>query len=374
MRITGAVSLVIFFVVITRIAWVSYMKPSYNFDTLPYMAVLLNSESSDSVKIHQTIYHVAKAEIPIDQFTLMTDTSIVLRKNVLKSSNQFFQFTSFFRIKPLYTRLSYLAYKMGLPLSKAPIAPSVFSFVAISILLLWFFNSFLKEVWIAALLSLSIMVSPPILEAARLATPDALSTLFLLIASYLFLKSSFWGWTVFVLSLSILVRVDNIIFATIFISFQTFAPSKIGTPKMNKLVFLSSLALWIICALWIMKSANIQNGFESFYGGLSKKMDLMIVLKEAFIGLATLQTSDLSIILGVTAFILFYKTPFTFRSLNLYQYFFLMMATYFMVRYVMFPNLTTRFFLSVYISSVVLAVDAIAKLIKNKIDTNHIST
>lgn len=355
----------IFFVIIAQIAWVCYKKPAYNWDTLAYMAILLNGEEDDVVKIHQTTYKVAEAEIPADKYRLMTDTSHAVKKDVLNNPAKFFQYTSFFRIKPFYTGLSYLAYKGGIPLSKAPVVPSVFSFIAISLLLVWSFNKFFTG-WLTALLSLCIMVSPPVLEAARLATPDALSTLIILFAFYLLLESSSWGWIIFVLSLSILVRVDNIMLALIVICFQAFTPISNAKGKIPGFVFWGAAAIWILYAFWIMNYANIQNGFENFYGGLYKKANPLTVLREAVIGINTVQTSHLSIVLSITAVILFYKRPFTFKSLNQRQLLFLMLMIYLVVRYTIFPDLTTRFYLPVYIMSVVLALEAIPEFIRER--------
>ncbi len=355
----------IFFLAIVKIAWVCYEKPLYNWDTLAYMAIVLGFEEDDITKIHQSIYNIAQQEIPIDKYALMTDTTHMVKKDVLNHPDKFLQYTSFFRVKPLYTFLSYAAYKVGLPLSKAPFVPSVFSFVAISFLLVWLFSKFFPE-WLSAILSLCIVISPPILEAARLATPDALSTLVILIAFCLLMNSSSWVWIIFILSLSILVRVDNIILAGIILFFQYFMLREQAKNKIPHLAFWIIIALWIGFAFWLMVHANIQNGFENFYGGLSKKVNFLMILKESVTGLNTLQTSHLSIVMAICALILFYGKAFSIRSLNQSQYLFLLMIFYLVIRYVMFPDLTTRFFLPVYIISIVLAMEEIPALVKNQ--------
>ncbi len=347
-----------------------YEKPSYNWDTLAYMAIVLDVEQDDITKIHQATYRIAQAEIPNDKYTLITDTSHAVKKNVLNNPDKFFQYTSFFRVKPFYIALSYLTYKIGVPLSKAPIIPSVLSFIAISILLAWSFTRTFS-MGLALLLSLCIMVSPPVLEAARLATPDALSTFILLFVCYLLLRSTSWAWIFIFLSMSILVRLDNIVFAIIVLCFQFFRPMENDTRKIPWFVFLGLIILWAFAAFLIMKYANIENGFEEFYGGLSKKINPITVIKEAVIGLNTVQTSQLSIILAISAIILFYKKQLTFKSLNPQQYLFLILMSYLVVRYVMFPDLTTRFYLPVYIMSAALALESIPSLIMSQLNSKE---
>ena len=323
----------LFFVIISRIAWVCYEKPLFNWETLAFRAIVLDVEEDDEVKIHQTTYRKALEEIPSDKYSLMTDTNHSIKKEVLNNSDIFFQYISFFRVKPLYIALPYLSYKVGIPLSKAPILPSVFSFIAIALLLVWSFSKFFTT-WLEALLSICIMVSPPIIEAARLATPDALSTFVIIIPCFLLLQSSSWLWIVLVLSISIFVRVDNIIFAVIVMCFQIMRPMEGEKNKISQVVFWGSILFWVLAAFLIMKYANIQNGFEEFYGGLSKKRSPFNILKEVVNGLNTLQTSQLSIILAVTALILFYKQQYRFKSLNQQQYIFLILLVHLVVRFV----------------------------------------
>jgi hypothetical protein len=199
------------------------------------MAVLLNVEDSDLARIHREVYRVAKAEIPAIKYAMMIDTNSVVRKEAMNDQTKFFQLTSFFRIKPLYQVLSFLAYKVGLPLHKAPVAPSILSFVAISFLLLWVLSKFFND-WLAAVLSVSIIISAPVIEAARSSTPDALSTLTVIIALFLLYRASS-RWLIFSLTIAVLVRVDNIIFTALVICFLAFIDSGRSQNKVSRFCF-----------------------------------------------------------------------------------------------------------------------------------------
>jgi hypothetical protein len=354
----------VYALIIVRIAWTCYEKAAYNWDTLPYIAIILNADDEDLASVHRKTYAAAQAEIPEQFYQRMVDTTHVLRKTVLNDVTKFFQYTSFFRIKPLYNAFSYAAYKAGIPLTKAPIIPSVFSFLAIAMIIPFWLNKFFAF-WLAVVTSLCIMVSPPILEIARLATPDGFGTLVLLIAIFAIKEQVAWYWVTLLLTISILIRVDNILFAVIASAFQAFTLLGSDKSKLPGTAFGMLVLLWGFYAFWIMYSSNFENGFANFYGGLSKKGNPITVITDAATGFNTLQTSYLTVLLAICSIVLFYKTN-TGLSFNPAQYVFLMLMVYFVVRFVLFPDLTTRFFLFLYIALILLSLESISARLSAK--------
>src|SRR5690606_27664335 len=117
------ITIAIFCLIVGVITYQCYHKPLYNWDTLCYGALILSVEEKDHEKVHETVFALAKEEVPSREFFHMIDTTHQLRKRLLNDSQSFFQFLSYFKIKPLYTFSSYLAYKAGVPLMKAPVVP-----------------------------------------------------------------------------------------------------------------------------------------------------------------------------------------------------------------------------------------------------------
>ncbi|HYG20726.1 MAG TPA: hypothetical protein VD816_17430 [Ohtaekwangia sp.] len=352
-------ALLLYGAIVTGIAFMSYQKPSYNWDTLAYMAIILNYEEQDVNKVFKTTLTEARATMPARSYHLLTDTAHALRKELMADVNTFFQYTSFFRVKPLYNLSSYLAYRAGFPLAKAPVIPSIVSYLAIAFLSLFWLRSFFP-LWLAAVLSLSIMIAPPMLEAARLATPDALSTVIVLGSIFMIRKQVAWHWIVLMLTVAILVRVDNVMFAAIVLVGLIKIPSSSVRPAPKLPQTAVAIVCWALLTGWIMYNASYQNGFENFYGGLSNKTEFVSIIKNAFTGLYTLQTSHLSNILAICAVLLFYRTNWR-AGLNVSQYLFLVLMFYAAVRFIMFPDLTTRFFLVIYVMCVWLSLERIAE-------------
>lgn len=363
MSLKNKLAIILFSVIIIRVAWMCYEKPLYNWDTLPYMAILQGSHSIDAKEIHRETYTRAKIEIPQDRYALMIDTSHVLKKRLLLSPSDFNLYSSFFRTRPLYTGLASICYQAGAPLSKAVVLPSVLSFLGMAWLLLLILVKHL-EAWLAVVVSISIILSPPVLEAARLATPDALSTMILLLYFLLILSRSPQVVAFAILSLSILARLDNLVFAIVAVCFQLLA-SFASQLKPSKTIVVSFLCLWIFYAVWITVSEGLANAYDSFYGDHMSKFNPIVVLKDALYGVNTLQTSYLSTGVVVCGVSLFYKAAF--MKLNQHQILFLMLLSYLVLRYVMFPDLTTRFFLIVFVMSVALTVIAIATAKSNEV-------
>jgi hypothetical protein len=316
------------------------------------MAVILNQTDDDIVRVHFNTYRTAKEEIPGNMYELMVDTTHEFKKTALNNPAKFFEYTSFFRIKPAYTWVCYMAYRAGVPLSKAPIVPSVLSFILIAFILVFLLSGSF-DVWVAALLSLSIMVSPPMLEAAREAVPDTFSAFVILIYFSLVFQSRYSWISILILSLSILIRLDNIIFAIVAIGYLFTFTSYFGKTRLSAIILCITALAWIAYTVWLIDFFEIKVAYE-FYGGLGKMINPLNRLKEMVVGLNTVQTSHFGILVMACGVALFYGRKLKFQSMSLNQHLFLMLMVYSIVRYVLFPNLTTRFFLPVYLMSFVI--------------------
>jgi hypothetical protein len=205
------------------------------------------------------------------------------------------------------------------------------------------------------------------IEVARLSSPDALSSLVLMSAFLLFLNHMKWYWVILLLLISVFVRLDNLILASL-ISVSFLFSSSYKRDRSMVLIIITCIATMLLYAFIVLKTSEYDNGFESFYGGLYKKGNPLLLFYEAFVGLNTLQTSYLAVV-GISLVAVFYKKDTSLRQLNSSQYLFLIVLASSLVRYILFPDLTTRFFLAVYVLSWVFIVESIAGL--GKIPVNN---
>src|SRR5438034_3353001 len=107
-------------VVFCAAAW-SFKRPAYNWDILAYMGVILLYDNADPKTIHHTVYSVAKEKIPVVYYSRLTDASNGYRNGVAQNPDRFYSQLPFYVVKPLYTRLAWIFYKMGVGLVMATV-------------------------------------------------------------------------------------------------------------------------------------------------------------------------------------------------------------------------------------------------------------
>ncbi|MDV3309258.1 MAG: hypothetical protein LOY03_10630 [Cyclobacteriaceae bacterium] len=354
-RIPNTLAVVAYLVAVSVLLAFCYARPSYNWDMLAYAAVVLDDGEVSPEALHAEVYSIASEEIPAEAYSMLVDTSHPLRKEVLESPERFYQFLSFFRIKPLYTGMCSAFHALGVPLMKATVFPSTISIFLLSLLLFFRFSRTVPF-WVAGVLGLSVICAPPVIEAARLSTPDALSTLILVGALVLYLQRAQAFWYLLLLAVAVLVRLDNVIPATVLLFLLIVRESREEEHKGIILPAACLLVLFFAYSYLILRYAEYNHGFNEFYGGLAGKWKVLV--SDAVRGLKTLQTSYVAIG-GISFVVLFYRNGFRLSGLNRNQLVFVAATIAFLARYVLFPDLTTRFFLWYYILCWIFIVEGI---------------
>ena len=104
--------------IILALALILAAKPDYNWDMLPYMAVL---EKMDGVKsfnqIHQDVYARAKKNLPPGKYNELIDQHDNYRKKMAENAYAFETQLPFFDIKPIYLITAFIFYKIGVSLN-----------------------------------------------------------------------------------------------------------------------------------------------------------------------------------------------------------------------------------------------------------------
>jgi hypothetical protein len=229
----------------------SYKKAEYNWDMLPYMAVILQYDgNTDIEKIHGEVYSIAKQSVSENAFDKLVDSTSAYRKSVFNNSAEFSLQLPFYVVKPLYTGLCYLFYKCGVSLPKATILPSVISFFLISLILFSWIRKYYTRVG-ACIFSTLLMLSPFMLQAAKLATPDLLSAILLLSAIYSYLEKKHFNLAALFLLLSIFARLDNVIPVAIITLLIIYIENRTGSmPVWKYILFTVSVLASYLLVSW----------------------------------------------------------------------------------------------------------------------------
>ena len=258
------VSLLIFtvyFIVICGVAQYSYRRPEYNWDMLPYMAIVLSAKYQDIGSIKQETYRSAREHIPEAFYRQLINPANAYRREMYLNDTAFYEQLAFYVVKPLYTVLVYLGYHAGFSLAGATVLPSVFSWLAISVLLLYWLNEYLSASF-AAGAALLIMLSAPLLSVARLSTPDALSAFLLLGAFYFILEKPRLPLMLLFMTAAILARPDNIIPCILLLFIPAVAKS--SPAKMSVKGYIGIFLL--LCGCFVIDSLRAGAfGFDILY-------------------------------------------------------------------------------------------------------------
>lgn len=200
------------------------VKPDYNLDMLPYIAIVQKIDGESSVKkIHQTTYIETKKHTSPQEYALLTVGSSY-RETMFLDEASFDEQLSFYVIKPLYLLSAYLFYQMGASLPFSTVLPSLLSYFIIGLILLRWVSRILPTPWLTLWICLFIISSEPMVILGKTSAPDAMATAFLLAGCYLFIeKRSLWG-TALLFTLSILTRPDYLILS--FFIFMVIAVGK----------------------------------------------------------------------------------------------------------------------------------------------------
>ena len=164
-------------------------KPEYNWDTIPYMASTLKIDNSNSKQIHKQVYNIVRTELTEEDFKRLTSGN-EYRKQMEINTVAFMEQIPFYNIKFVYVYLIYFFYIIGFSLSFSTVLPSIISIFLIGLLLLFTLN-YVFRIEYAALLSIFIILLTPMRHLARYSTPDALSSLALLLVVIAFIKNKY---------------------------------------------------------------------------------------------------------------------------------------------------------------------------------------
>lgn len=240
----------------------SYKKAAYNWDILPYMAVILQYDGNTNIeKIHSEVYRIAKQSVSKTVFDKLVDSTSAYRKSVFANPAEFSQQLPFYVVKPLYTRLGYIFYKCGISLPKATTLPSVIAFFLISLLVFFWNQKYLPRIS-AFIFSSILMLTSFMLEAVKLSTPDLLSALLLISGIYSYVEKKHFNLAALFLLLSIFARLDNVIPVAIITLVIIYIENRTGSMPVWKYI----LFIVLVLASYLLVSWQAHKfGWSIFY-------------------------------------------------------------------------------------------------------------
>ena len=201
-------------VIVLNLFWA---RPFYNWDLIAYVGVVHSYTQKSPSLIHARTYSEIQEHVPTTPYRRLLGEGHShkdYRAAMAKSPEEFVAQLPFYSVKPLYPSLMFLLNQTGIDLVTASVLISRVSYLLIGILLWYWIARYYPP--LTSFLLASLLISMPFsLALARYSTPDALSSLILLLAFFLFIEHSRTRLATVILVLSIAARPDNVMLVTL---------------------------------------------------------------------------------------------------------------------------------------------------------------
>lgn len=201
--------------------------PITNGDIPFYIATILKKQGVPDADLWVQTKSVLKVEFPAQLFDFHADNIDHAEPGIMK----------FYYIKPLYGWMIFGIHQLGFSYSFSVLLPSLLAYFFIGVLLFRWIGTKLVP-WQALLFSILFMLMGPLLIAARMSSPDALSNLVIFAVLYCLYQEKWTLHIYFLLFISVLVRMDNVLSVLVILTGMLFWPEKASPNKISLQTYL----------------------------------------------------------------------------------------------------------------------------------------
>ncbi|WP_425642649.1 hypothetical protein ACPUEK_05965 [Marinomonas gallaica] len=243
--------------------------PFYNWDIIPYVGSVLSIDINDKNTLQTTTYQILSNNIPASFFDQLVTGSY--HEAVYQSSDVFIEQLNFYLIKPFYIGLIYLISFLGLPITGAIAWISLIATLFSGCLVLYWLTRHTNS-HLSFILTFLIGFQSRLFDLGRIATPDALSVSVMLLALFLLFERKKLKTACSLITFAVLIRSNNVIFATLFLSYITVFSFKMGRFSDTKF----SVGLLILTVLLYFTTTYLQHGYSwwtLFYHSFVSKLN-----------------------------------------------------------------------------------------------------
>jgi hypothetical protein len=355
-----------------------YKKPQYNADILAYMALAVNMDHKDIQDVHRITYQSARENMPADAYQGVIHSDNGLAEKMVDSPLMLYNRLPFYVIKPVYNLSVYAAYKAGVPLPRATIIPGILAFLLTGLLLFHWLRKYLSFFYAFAA-SLLLMHSPFMVQTAGISSPDTLSAFALFCVFYFIAGKRNLLIASLCMLLAVFIRMDNVVTAVPVLVFLSFTGEK--EKRLPRKWLLVMLAAMGVSFLIITGMAASFGWNRYFYPSFLHYMSKGFLYRESFSMLAYLELMFSRAVSGIvfsfqTVFALLVLLmvmtagKFRLRSLAYEQKFALLLTGITLMRFLVFPDISDRFYTAFYLCIAVLFTRQFASMLPGNAGKN----
>lgn len=215
------------------VALAGFFFPENNWDMVAYLAIVLEKAIGDPQVLHQTTWDIIRRSVPPGDFVVLTEDR-PYRVAQYTDASGFYSMLGFYRVKWLYVQtIAALSHVMDPVTAMRVISSAASAGIGLAVMgwLMWARRLAWAPLAVAALLVAGFGY------VARLATPDALATLFFLVGVLAYLRGR-ETVVAMMLAAAFLTRPDHLAFIGVFMVVTAYMrPASLG-----------AVAAFIVCA------------------------------------------------------------------------------------------------------------------------------
>lgn len=225
----------------------------WTWDVVAYVGAALSWQGGDAAAVHTRTYELLRRELSAPVYESLVAGPYA--SAMASSPTEFQSQLDMYRIKPLYTGILSILGAVGFSL----VDSSVFLSVVPALLLCGLIYIWLRGCMPAHFaLAITILLSlcSRLFDVARVVLPDSLSALILVLAIYLLIeRQSALRWSLILLTLSILVRTNNILFVVPLLAFMIYQDYtrtgwKNPATRQKAAALVASVLLYLLVSGW----------------------------------------------------------------------------------------------------------------------------
>jgi len=244
-----------------------FFRPAYNWDLFAYMGLAAERSNSTDLAIHRAVYDEARDRMPPEKFSEAIQAGTV-RGLVYDHPEWFRQQFGWYRQRFLYVSFARAFRAIGLsPMSSVQLV-SVLSFFGLNV----FFGFWVMKyapARVATLIGSAACLN--FADLSRLATPDTLYALAVLLALYLLIERKQPHYCCLLLLVSLLIRNDGVLLAVAILFYATcLAPKHSRLPAIPAAVMAIGFA---IASVFLSRIGGHYGWaalmYNSFFGGVA---------------------------------------------------------------------------------------------------------
>jgi len=343
-------------------AFYCFKRPLYNWDLLPYSVLILQTDHHNPADAFSIAYRSAKENIPFRDYRSLTDSSNAYRYKLANDYASFSEQLPFYAVKPLYVSFAYLCYKLGFSLIEATILPSVVSYLLLGVLLFYWLSLYLR-LSVSFIVSFLAMICSPLIEVAKLSTPDSLSAFLLVSSFYFILERPSLPFSILFMLLSIFARLDNVIACVLMTSLIYFSRKWKG--HVTRTTFFVIIGLFIACYVLITLKAKEYGWSVFFYNDFATHLHPLYGSKAHFsiTDYARLMYEHLLSAINHSYFVIFmallclnFNGGLSLKKLPFEKLFAALIPVILLSRFMLYPDISDRFYVAWYVVILILLV------------------